>query len=88
MEGKLFEPLSHIGECHGERLDGCERVLEIQSVSIGIYSSKLHNLKRIHNMNIKLSNTFCRGDKKKIVNHFSKLEIGNKILDLKIIVAQ
>ena len=72
MEGKLFEPLSHIGECHGERLDGCERVLEIQSVSIGIYSSKLHNLKRIHNMNIKLLNT-CRCGNKSNFQSFFKL---------------
>ena len=52
MEGKLFEPLSHVGERHGESLDGCEGVLEIQGVGVGIYPTKLHHLKRKKNLKI------------------------------------
>ena len=51
MEGKLFEPLGHVGEGHGESLDGCERVLKIQGVSVGVDSSKLHHLKNIDTIN-------------------------------------
>ena len=52
MEGKLFEPLGHVGERHGESLDGCEGVLEIQGVGVGIYPTKLHHLKKKENLNV------------------------------------